>query len=290
MSQVSIKRKEEIPFSFYFRGMTGVKSQVSAALRRLRLLFVAEKIRYRLQKKKFDEENRIFRLQNPGLALPPDFFIYETYRLNLREYYNDGLSTAKEILYLIQKHCETLYEGRILDWGCGPARIVRHLPFLLARTEIYGTDYNEEYIDWCRRELNDINFSVNKIDPPTNYSDSFFDAIIGVSIFTHLSEARHKSWINELYRITKPAGILFITTQGIAYRSKLTAAERSQFDKGYLVTRRYIKEGNRLFSSFQPPEFMKRLLAGRFEIVEFFPGFTNDYGPAQDQWVLKKSG
>ena len=267
------------------------KSFISAVLRRFHLLTVAETIRYRLQKKKFARDNRVFRLQNPTLTLPPDFFVYETYRLNLKEYYFDGQATAKEILYLMQWHRDLLNPGiRILDWGCGPARIVRHLPILLPRAEIYGTDYNEEYIDWCQRELNDIKFSVNQIDPPTNYSDSFFDAIICVSIFTHLSGARHISWINELYRITKPAGIIFITTQGMAFRSKLTAAEQSQFDKGYLVTRRYIKEGNRLFSTFQPPEFMKRLLAGRFEIVDFFPGITNDYEPAQDNWVLQKSG
>jgi len=270
--------------------MTTVKSQISGLLRRLRLLLVAEKIRYKLQKKKFDKENRLFRLQHPDLALPPDFFIYETYRLSLKEYYNDGLYTAKEIIYLIQKHRHTLHEGRILDWGCGPARIVRHLPILLPEAEIYGTDYNEEYIDWCRRELDRIKFSVNQIIPPTNYSDAFFDAVIGVSIFTHLSEASHLAWINELYRITKPDGIIFITTQGIAYRSKLTAPERSQFDNGFLVTRRYINEGNRLFSTFQPPEFIKRILVDRFDIVEFFPGISSDDEPAQDQWVLRKSG
>jgi len=270
--------------------MISVKSQISLIVRRLRLLVLAEKIRYRLQKRKFDEANRVFRSQNPNVALPPDFFIYETYRLNLKEYYSDGLCTAEEIIYLMQKHCDTFHAGRILDWGCGPARIVRHLPVLLPHADIFGTDYNEEYINWCQRELDKIKFSVNGIDPPTNYSDSFFDAIIGVSIFTHLSEASHISWINELYRIAKPAGIIFLTTQGVAYRTKLTAAERSQFDRGYLVTRRYIKEGSRLFSTFQPPEFIKRILADRFEVVEFFPGITNDNEPAQDQWVLKKSG
>jgi cyclopropane fatty-acyl-phospholipid synthase-like methyltransferase len=157
-----------------------------------------------------------------------------------------------------------------LDWGCGPGRIVRHLPASITGTEIHGTDYNQEYIDWCQRELDKIKFSVNHIDPPTNYLDSFFDAVIGVSIFTHLSEASHVAWMNELYRITKPAGIIFITTQGVAYRSKLTSTERSHFDKGYLVTRRYINEGNRLFSTFQPPEFIKRIVADQRKTTVLF--------------------
>jgi hypothetical protein len=76
----------------------------------------------------------------------------------------------------------------------------------------------------------------------------------------------------------------------VAYRSKLTATERSHFDKGYLVTRHYINEGNRLFSAFQPPEFIKRIVADQFEIVEFFAGITNNNEAAQDHWVLRKSG
>jgi len=267
------------------------KSIISAVLRRFHLLTVAETIRYRLQRKKFRRDNREFRLQNPTLTLPPDFFVYETYRLNLKEYYFDGQATAKEILYLMQAHRDLLKLGiRILDWGCGPARIVRHLPSLLPQAEIHGADYNNKYINWCRSELQGIKFTLNYIDPPMDYPDLFFDAVIGVSIFTHLSTARHISWISELYRITKPAGIIFITTQGIACRTKLTLRERSQFDKGVLVTRPYSREGNRLFSSFQPPEFMKKLLAGRFEVVDFFPAVTDEQEPSQDTWLLKKIG
>lgn len=268
----------------------GVKSYISATLRRMHLLSAAEKIKYNLHRKKFAEANRIFRLQNPHLALPPDFFIYETYRLNLKEYYEDGYASAKEILALIQKHRNLFGGARILDWGCGPARIVRHLPALLPTVEIYGTDYNKEYINWCHHELIGIEFSANEIDPPMNYPDSFFDAIIGVSVFTHLSESNHINWINELDRITKPGGVIFITTQGVSYRSKLIAAERIQFDNGCLVTRSYTHEGNRLFSSFQPPRFMKQLVKQKFEIVDFLPGVTNQQEPVQDHWLLRKPG
>jgi SAM-dependent methyltransferase len=267
-----------------------LKSYISAVLRKLHLLAAAENIRYRSQKKRFENDNNIFREQNPGLALPPDFFIYETYRLNLKEYYYDGQATAAEIISFIQKHRDLHQpDTRVLDWGCGPARIVRHLPALLPQAEVHGSDYNEEYINWCRQSLKEIQFSLNKIDPPMNYPASFFDAIIGISVFTHLSAASHANWINELYRITKPGGIIFLTTQGTAFRSKLTNAERLQFDKGLLVSRQNIKEGNRLYSSFQPHSFMKQLLAGKFAIADFFPAEVNNDEPGQDTWLLQKT-
>jgi cyclopropane fatty-acyl-phospholipid synthase-like methyltransferase len=209
--------------------------------------------------------------------------------LNYKWYYEDGRNSAEEIVTLLSKYYDLAEPcKRILDWGCGPGRIVRHLPALLPNAEIYGTDYNENYIKWCSENLNGINFSLNKIDPPINFAASFFDAIIGLSIFTHLSEKNHFAWTKELHRVIKFGGGIFITTQGEAYRSRLTEAEKELFDSNQLVTRKYLNEGNRLYSSFQPAEFMKELIIGKFQIVEFVPGKIENKEPSQDSWLLQK--
>ena len=115
---------------------------------------------------------------------------------------------------LFSKHFDIHSDGfKILDWGCGPGSIVRHFPEILTEAHVYGTDYNEEYIRWCGENLNRINFSVNQIDPPTKYKNSFFDAVIGLSIFTHLSEKNHFDWINELYRFIKFGGGTYYYTR-----------------------------------------------------------------------------
>ena len=266
-----------------------IKSNISGLLRKMNLLSSAEKVRFYLQKEKYKKDNNIFRDEHPDFLLPPEFFIYETYRLNYKWYYEDGKNSADEIVTLLSKHYNLAKPGiRILDWGCGPGRIVRHLPALLPAAKIYGTDYNENYIKWCRENLKEIIFSSNKVDPPMNFAASFFDAIIGLSIFTHLSEKNHFAWIDELYRIIKFGGEGLITTQGEAYRSGLTPNEKGVFDAGQLVTRKYLNEGNRLYSSFQPPGFMKKLVAGKFQIVEFIPGVIKNDEPSQDNWVLRK--
>ncbi|MDV7395980.1 class I SAM-dependent methyltransferase, partial [Arthrospira platensis SPKY1] len=121
---------------------------------------------------------------------------------------------------------QDLHGKRILDWGCGPARIVRHLPGLLPDSEIHGTDYNPNTIAWCKANIKGVQFEKNELDPPTVYPDKHFDLIYGISIFTHLSEPRHFSWFDELMRIAKPGAVILLTTHGNLYKRVLTDAEK----------------------------------------------------------------
>lgn len=263
---------------------------ISGWLRKLKLLGTAEHMRFIIQKWKYRKINNAFIKNNPEVRFPPPFYVYETYRLNYSDYYNDGWLTASEIISQVKEIIDLNKNGtRILDWGCGPGRIVRHLPQLLPSAEIYGTDYNSRYIKWGQENLPQIRFSRNTILPPLGFENSFFDLIIGISIFTHLSQINHSLWIDELYRVIRPGGILFITTQGLAYRTKLLDGEVERFDRNELVIRENTNEGNRLYSAFQPPEFIKDLIKDKFEIVVFEPARTDAAAPAQDIWILKKA-
>ncbi|HRO47783.1 class I SAM-dependent methyltransferase [Agriterribacter sp.] len=227
--------------------------------------------------------------KHPDIEIPPDFFLYETYMLNYEVYYNDGLDTAREIISLLGKQYDILHKGtRCLDWGCGPARVTRHLPGLLPEAELHAVDYNEQYINWCKSKIKGIRFEQTNISPPTLYPDAYFNIVMGLSVFTHLSELSHYAWLNELYRIIKPGGILFITTQGKSYEYKLSADERHKFNEAELIIRDRVLEGNRLFSAFQPPHFIKSLIKNKFEVIEFIAGEKNHKSPEQDKWVLKK--
>ncbi|MDZ7626597.1 MAG: class I SAM-dependent methyltransferase [Ignavibacteriaceae bacterium] len=115
---------------------------------------------------------------------------------------------------------------KILEWGCGPARIIRHLPRLLNDScEIYGSDYNSKTIVWCKKIFPEFNFSKNNLQPPLEFENNFFDIIYATSVFTHLSEEMHYAWMNELKRVCKPNGIIFLTTHGDNCKPKLTPEE-----------------------------------------------------------------
>lgn len=256
----------------------------------MNLLSSAEKARFYWQKLKYKKANDAFKKNNPDFPLPPEFFIYETYRLNYKWYYEDGKNTAAEILKRFSPYISITVPGiKILDWGCGPGRIIRHFPELLPGAEIFGIDYNEKYIQWCKEHLKGINFSVNKIFPPANFADNFFDIVTGLSVFTHLSEKGHHEWIDELYRLLKPGRFALITTQGTAYYTKLTDLEKQLFDTNNLVIRKHMKEGNRLFSSFQPMGYVENLLKGKFKIIEFLPGKLARGEASQDTWLIQKT-
>lgn len=264
------------------------RGQFSNLLRKLGLLYPLDSLRYRIQKNQNDKANQSFKRDNPNIILPPDYLMYESFQINYTKYYFGGKESAQWIVNQIKKYTD-LEGKRILDWGCGPGRIIRHLPELLnGKTEVYGTDYNEASIKWCKGNLNGIQFNLNGLSAQLPYPDNFFDAIYGISIFTHLSEEMHFNWMAELTRVLNKDGILLLTTQGENFLPKMSNEEITQFQNGELIVRGNVKEGHRTYSAFHPDAFLKQLF-NRLTIMEkiVLPVEGKSYVP-QDTWLLKK--
>jgi SAM-dependent methyltransferase len=259
-------------------------------LRELGLLGFADLCRYN-----FTYLKNYFKIRNtmkkyPDFVFPPPYYIYETYHLNYENYYADGAQTAKEIGELINKFTPPRNNSiRLLDWGCGPARVVRHFKKIYPNWIAYGSDYNFDYIAWNKENIEQVTFQKNEVNPPLNYENNFFDVVYSLSIITHLSEEMHYAWIKELYRILKPNGILLITTQGEIFKHKLSALELEKYNQNELVIREDKIEGHRNYSAFQPKVFMEKLLQD-FEILEFIPGNSKEsiHGE-QDTWLVRKN-
>jgi SAM-dependent methyltransferase len=187
------------------------------------------------------------------------------------------------------KKYKSLENLNILDWGCGPGRVVRHLPnFVSDSCNLFGTDYNKKYIKWCIKNIPRINFKTNELRPPLSFENDFFDIVYGISIFTHLSREMHFKWFSELLRVTNTGGIIFLTLHGEAFKIKLTAYENTLFDNGELVIKANTKEGHRTFGAFQPNSFVRKLI-GNNQILEHVPGVLIDRKPQQDIWIIKKT-
>jgi ubiquinone/menaquinone biosynthesis C-methylase UbiE len=263
---------------------------LASVLRKAGLAAFADKTRYYLIKFLNRKKNSRYKTENPGIQLPPDKFIYETYNLNYQDYIEDGSETAKEIIGLVNQYSGLNKPGnRLLDWGCGPARVIRHFPLLKDNNlEAFGTDSNAGYIKWNSTHIPGVMFSTNQASPPTGYPDRYFNVIYGLSILTHLSEEKHFSWVKEFGRLLKPGGLLIITSQGGAYYNKLTTPEKILFSEGKFVSRQNEMEGSRIFSSFQPEPFMKKLLED-FKIVGVQKGSERiTLHGQQDTWIAVK--
>ena len=250
-------------------------------------MFLADKFRFEWMKIKNKKVNSSFLSDYPDVVLPPDYMMYESFQLDYSRYYVNGKKTTQWLLDLVRPH-RTLNNIDILDWGCGPARLIRHLPQLVEEARsITGTDYNSETIQWCQDHLSGISFTRNKLMPPLPFENGSFDLVYGISIFTHLSQNAHDDWLRELHRVLRHGGVLFLTLHGEVFLDKLEKAEQNTFEKNHLVVRGQVKEGHRTFIAFHPPEFVK-LWTSDFTLLKHIPGKIENGNPAQDVWILKK--
>src|SRR5690554_2808438 len=170
------------------------RGQISNTLRNFGLLYYTDWLRYYTLKFKNRKINKQFISENPDVKLPPDYLIYESFQINYLKYYTESIQSAAWLTDHFKKHIE-LKNKKILDWGCGPGRIIRHLPKEINNgCQFYGTDYNKASIDWCSKNLPGISFNQNSLKAELPYDDASFDIIYGISIFTHLSEQLHTDW------------------------------------------------------------------------------------------------
>ena len=182
-----------------------------------------------------------------------------------------------------------LQDKSILDWGCGPGRTLIHLADLNPKMNIFGTDYNEKYVQWCTNNITRVTVTKNELTPPLSYSSETFHAIYGISIFTHLSLEMHHAWMTELHRVLVDEGLLLLTTHGEASKRLLHSKQIEQFNKGKLVTQKYKVEGNRLYAAYQPKVFFENLATSSgFQIIQHTEGKIVNKKIQQDIWLLKR--
>ncbi|MDJ0645884.1 MAG: class I SAM-dependent methyltransferase [Flavobacteriaceae bacterium] len=248
-----------------------------------------EKANFFVQKFKNKNSNDRFLEDNSSIKMPPDFYMYETHNLNYDKFYHGGFNTAEWVVNLLSEYAD-IYKGNILDWGCGPGRVLRHMPDIVnSSNRVYGCDYNAQYVIWCNNNLRNVEVRKNELYPPLSFENEFFDAIYGISIFTHLSEEMHFKWMQELNRVCKNQGVILLTVHGDCFKINLSQKERVLFDSGKLVSHKFKVEGNRLYASYQPVKFFRNLAESNgFKILEHVKGEIKNNKPQQDVWIIKK--
>ncbi len=102
----------------------------------------------------------------------------------------------------------------ILDFGCGWGRIIRFFLKDVEPSALWGVDPVDTMIEICRRDNKWCNFERIEPEPPTPFPGGMFDLIYSFSVFSHLSEDMHQKCLAELQRITKPGGLIMVTTRG----------------------------------------------------------------------------
>lgn len=266
-----------------------MKYWVLSTLRSLKLLGLADSIKQLLSRIRVYFPNRRFRARHRGLAMPPYSLAFDAYNMiSWDTYMTVGRLHAEVFAELIRTAYPT-GPVRVLEWGCGPGRLLRHLPELLGQdAELTGIDYNEETIAWCIQALPNIRFETNQLMPPTNLVSESVDAVINFSVFTHLSREAQIAWAAELKRLLRPGGLLICTTHGDNYLHLLARKEElDSYQSGELVVQGNYLEGRKWFLAIHPERFVRDKLLAGFTDVARAP-VSPDRQLLQDVWIARK--
>lgn len=264
-----------------------IKRLLKVLFIKTRLLFVLDKINYFLSKFKNYRRNKEFKKLNSGFAIPPDYYLYETYALDYTLYKEDGSNTAIEILEWTSKYKQP---RKVLEWGCGVSRVIRHIPDYAGKDcQVYGVDINDEMINWNAKNIAGVKFEKNNYNPPLSFPDNQFDLIFALSVFTHIEPEVQNLWVKEIHRVAGVNGIFLFTTHGKMYESHLNEKAAEELKSKGAFLQPYKQKGHRMMTTYNSYENFKTSIEPYFEILEYYDGekFPEKAG-RQDLWIVKK--
>jgi len=130
------------------------------------------------------------------------------------EYDAAGSDTKNELLRLLPDDFD-LAGKRVLDFGCGAGRTLRHfVEEAESGTEVWGVDIDEPSVAWLRENLcPPLEAARCETDPPLPFESGTFDLVWAISVFTHLAD-NSAAWLLELHRVLKPGGLLIASYMG----------------------------------------------------------------------------
>lgn len=169
-----------------------MKIFIKHMLLKLHMIWLADLFRMALRMWKYRETNKKFIRAHPEFIPAPRYIQFETTNsVDYDFFYRSGRSQASFVYDIISKHYDVNSRDhlRILGWGCGASKVLRHLPaFIGNKVELFGSDYNTRSVAYGKRSFPDFHYTTNNLLPPLSYLNDHFALVYSISVFTHLSE------------------------------------------------------------------------------------------------------
>lgn len=174
----------------------------------------------------------------------------------------DNLTSVKgvnkgfeEIAEFIDNH---LKQGKLLDIGTGPGRLLLEINKKSPAIEVFGLDISASMIDMARKNLS----SVNNVDlrvgniASTNFQSDFFNCIVSTGSFYNWDKP--VEGLNEVFRILKPDSTAYIFESTKDYNKNLLQDRLKANLSGYNFVRRILSK-----------HFLNKQLRMTYTILEF---------------------
>ena len=221
------------------------------------------------------ETDRMARIVG-ALPVPDPDLVHLTQGLHDPQFYRASILPAalNTVAYLEASGFDPVRLHDVFDFGCGSGRLLAGWHALAGERSLAGCDINSELIAWAKSNLPaTLDLRVTSPQPPLPYLDGSFDLVFAVSVFTHLSLASQRRWVDELRRIVRPGGAALLTLHGATYVRHIFPEHPEMLKRltrdGHVVTP-VGAEGSNQFASLHTRGFVKSLFRG-FELLGFFP-------------------
>jgi SAM-dependent methyltransferase len=243
---------------------------------------------------------RFSRPTHAGIPIPPPRMRQLTTagRIGADQHIREGPQVAQKILEVVEaEKANPRAIEKVLDFGCGCGRVLRHMSALWPQAQLCGADVDEGLLSWNRENLSRLaNWTKIEHRPPTEFASAIFDIIYAVSVFTHMDEKNQLGWIEEFQRILKPNGLLLISViplkEGEINRSWDYSDPRGmgyRFRRREVVKRSWLKRQSEIpfyIDTKHSEEYCRTVWSDFLEFRGFIPGAVRGY---QSLAVLRKA-
>jgi SAM-dependent methyltransferase len=200
---------------------------------------------------------------------------------------NKGFTASRRLRAIALKHGVKLDSPqlRILDWGVGCGRVIRHFEDL-PTSDLWGVDIDEDNVAWCNGNLRSKSFLTN-LSPPTPLADATCDLIYSCSVLSHLTEESTLEWLAEMQRLLSADGIGLLSFNGTANAATYLSRRPREFVQ-MLQTGFYDNDinhdldgfiGNSEYyrATFCSDQWWQTAFSKYFELVSVEPGVVSNH-------------
>jgi SAM-dependent methyltransferase len=228
-------------------------------------------------------------LEAPESPLPPPkLMVRTTGTADAQWFLSSGRLAAGNVVAVLDAHTTRSPEHsvRVLDFGGGSGRVSRHL---IGDPGIRLTlcDQDRDAAGWCAAHLS-VEAHATSPSPPTDFEASSFDCIFGFSVFTHITEAVQRRWVDEFHRILASDGLLVLSLHGSPTKQgRLSPEQQTQFDAGEIVVYSAGAEFTNWCCAYHPDAAVHQLMDGQFRVISHTEEGASG-NPPQDLWVFQR--
>lgn len=138
-------------------------------------------------------------------------------RLAIDYYFSDGAESARKLREVLIRNTSYAHHGRlsVLEFASGYGMVTRHLRHQLAGAEVVSCDIHDSAVAFINSTLHSRAVNSRHVPEELRF-ESVFDVVFALSFFSHMPEATFSRWLEALFRVVRPGGILVFTTHGLA--------------------------------------------------------------------------